>query len=106
MRPSNAAFLVFAQVVSGVSDKEKEMPKPKFLCAFYTFQDLQYCSGKHFCRLASQRALLRKLNALTALNLTDEKPVHKQQLGPAVLGGAFQELHTTEMEIKKKRTEE
>ena len=105
MRLANASFLVFSQLMNGLLDDESQMSRTNRLRSFYTLKDLQYCTGEHFCRLSSQLAHLRKLNAISALNLADEKPFRDVKMGPDLFGGKFKELHAADVALKKERLE-
>ena len=106
MRLANASLLTFSHLMNGLLDEKSTMDPANRLRSLYTLKDLQYCTGEHFCRLASQLAHLRKLNAMAALNLADDKPFRDAKLGPDLFGGKFKALHDSDVAIKKERIEQ
>ena len=106
MRLANASLLTFAHLMNGMLDESVDFSAEARLRTLYTLKDLQYCTGEHFCRLSSQLAHLRKLNAMAALNLADEQPFQDAKLGPDLFGGNFKDLHAADTALKKKRVED
>ncbi len=106
MRLANASLLTFSHLMNGIATDSSTMTKENKLRSLYTLKDLQYCTGEHFCRLSSQLAHLRRLNAMAALNLTDPQPFKDSRMGPDLFGGRFKELHTADVALRKARLEE
>ena len=106
MRLANASLLTFSHLMNGLLDEKKTMDMANQLRTFYTLKDLQYCTGEHFCRLASQLAHLRKVNAISALNLADARPFRESTMGPDLFGGQFKTLYEGDTAKRKARAEQ
>lgn len=106
MRLANASLLTFSHLMNGLLGDHARMEKDNLLRTMYTLKDLQYCTGEHFCRLSSQLAHLRRLNALEALNLANPAPFKECKFGPDLFGGKFKELHAADVAARKQRVEE